>query len=63
MLEIRPPKATRVTTEDTEMENCLGKAKFASAEGYTGTWAQQTKGIDHKSAFLSLMRRGSCPLY
>jgi hypothetical protein len=26
--------------EDTEMENCLSKAKFNSAEGYVGTWAQ-----------------------
>jgi hypothetical protein len=30
-----------VTNEDTEMENCIGKTKFTSAEGCTGTWAQQ----------------------
>jgi hypothetical protein len=30
----------RVTIEDTEIENCLGKAKFTSVEGCTGTWAQ-----------------------
>jgi hypothetical protein len=40
MLEIRPPKTTEVTIEDTETENCLGKAKFTSTEGCAGTWAQ-----------------------
>jgi hypothetical protein len=33
-------KTTRVTIEDTGMENCLGKAKFTSAEGYVGVRAQ-----------------------
>jgi hypothetical protein len=32
---------TEVTIEDMEMENCLGKAKFTSAEGYTGALAKQ----------------------
>jgi hypothetical protein len=41
-LEIRPPKITGVTIEDTEAENCLGKTKFTSAEGCTGTRAQHT---------------------
>jgi hypothetical protein len=41
MLEIRPLKTTEVTIEDTETENCLGKAKFTSAEGCSGTQAQQ----------------------
>jgi hypothetical protein len=42
MLEIRPLKSTRVTIEDTEMENCLSKAKFTSAERCTSALAQQT---------------------
>jgi hypothetical protein len=33
LLEIRPPKTTRVTIKDTEIEKCLGKAKFTSAAG------------------------------
>jgi hypothetical protein len=41
LLEIRPPETPGVTIEDTEMENCLGKEKFTSAEGCPGTWAQQ----------------------
>jgi hypothetical protein len=39
MLKVRYLKTTRVTIEDTDMENCLGKAEFTSAEGYTGTLA------------------------
>jgi hypothetical protein len=42
LLKTRCPKTTAVTIEDTEMENCLSKAKFTSAEGYTGAQAQQT---------------------
>jgi hypothetical protein len=44
LLEIRPLKTTWVTIEDIEMENCLGKAKFTSAEGCAGTWAHQAQG-------------------
>jgi hypothetical protein len=40
VLEIRPQKPLGVTIEDTEMENCLNKAKFTSAGGCAGTWAQ-----------------------
>jgi hypothetical protein len=43
MLEIRPPKTIGVTIKDTEMENCLGRAKFTSAEGCTDTWASKHK--------------------
>jgi hypothetical protein len=39
LLEIKPLKTTGVTIKDTEMENCLCKAKFTSTEGYTGAWA------------------------
>jgi hypothetical protein len=37
------PEDTGVKSEDTEMENCLGKAKFTSPEGFEGTWAQHTQ--------------------
>jgi hypothetical protein len=60
LLEIRLPKTTGVTIKDTETENCLSKAKFTSAEGSTGTWAQHAHRVDHRSAFLSLMV-GPCP--
>jgi hypothetical protein len=40
MLEIRSPKTTRVTIEDTETGNGHGKAKFTSVEGWTDTWSQ-----------------------
>jgi hypothetical protein len=36
-------KTTGVTTEDTETETCFRKAKFTSAEGCVGTWAQHTQ--------------------
>jgi hypothetical protein len=35
-LEITPLKKTGDKIEDTEMENCLGKTKFTSAEGCIG---------------------------
>jgi hypothetical protein len=60
LLKIRPLKTTRVTIEDTEAENCLGKAKFTS-EGCAGTRAQHAQGADHRSAFLSLMWWGPAP--
>jgi hypothetical protein len=51
LLEIRHLKTTRITPEDTETKNCFSKAKFTSAEGFSGTWVQQTQGADHKPAF------------
>jgi hypothetical protein len=43
ILEIRPPKTTGVVIEGTAMEHCLSKAKFTSAEGCEGTWAQHAQ--------------------
>jgi hypothetical protein len=45
MLKIRSLKTTRVTFDDTDTENCLGKAKFTSAEGCTSmcTHAQKSR--------------------
>jgi hypothetical protein len=57
LLEIRPLRTTGVIIEDTEIENCLSKAKFTSAEGLcrcTGT------GADNISSFLFLW---ALPLY
>jgi hypothetical protein len=56
LLEIRPPKTTGVTVEDTESDNCLGKVNFTSAERCAGTWAQQAHRAPHRSVFLSLMQ-------
>jgi hypothetical protein len=56
LLEKRSPKITGVTTKHKEMENCLGKAKFTSAEGCAGTQAQQAPGADHTSSFIFLMQ-------
>jgi hypothetical protein len=53
MLEIRPLKTTRVTTEDMEKENCLSKAKFTSAEGCAGALEQQARGAGSLSSFHS----------
>jgi hypothetical protein len=57
-----PPMTIRVTIEDAEMENCLGKAKLTSAEGCTGALAQQARGADHMSSFLFLVQ-WALPLY
>jgi hypothetical protein len=48
--------------EDREMENFLSKAKFTSAEGWQGTWAQQARRVDQKFAFSSQMQWGPAPL-
>jgi hypothetical protein len=61
LLEIRPPKTTRVTIKDTGMENCLSKAKFTSAEECAGTWAQKAQGINHRTTFLFLMKWALAP--
>jgi hypothetical protein len=57
------PKTTGVTIEDTETKNCLGKVEFISAEGRTGAWAQQTHGVDHRSAFFIPDSMGPDRLY
>jgi hypothetical protein len=51
MLEIRPPKTTEVTIEDTETESYLGKAKFTSAEGCKVHWHRKHE------------ERAVCPLF
>jgi hypothetical protein len=46
MLEIRPSETTRVTIEDTETENYLGKTKFLLLQkvcrymGTASTWGR-----------------------
>jgi hypothetical protein len=59
-VKIRPLKTTTVTIEDTKMENCLGKAKYTSAEGCADAQAQQAQGADNRSSFLFLMQW--CPV-
>jgi hypothetical protein len=44
------PKTTGVTIKDTGMENCLGKAKFTSAEECMRTAA---RGAGNRSSFYS----------
>jgi hypothetical protein len=55
VLKIRPLKTTRVTIEDTEMENCLSKAKFTSVEGHSKQEQQ-----NNRSSFL-FDAVGPCP--
>jgi hypothetical protein len=54
LLEIRPPKATGVTIEDKETQNCLYKAKFTSAEGWAGTQAQHAQRAGSLSLLMFL---------
>jgi hypothetical protein len=56
LLEIRTPK---VTTEDTETENCLSKANLLLQ---MGAQAQQARGAGNRSSFLFLML-WALPLY
>jgi hypothetical protein len=54
MLEMRPPKTTRLIIKDIEIENCLSKAKFTPTEVCTGTQHAQ-RGRQSVSPYISDM--------